>query len=213
MVTEQSFLEAALRRAADLVISLLILVTVSPLLLVIALAIMSAHDGPVIFRQSRTGRDRRPFIILKFRTMHASSDDQLHYAEVKRQLDGGSAMPGAVGYKSRTDPRVTAVGRVLRRYSLDELPQLVNVVRGEMSLVGPRPALTGESGSFPEWAEPRFAVKPGLTGLWQVEGRNNLTMPDMLRLDVQYAKTRTVWSDLWILLRTVPVVIVGRGAA
>jgi lipopolysaccharide/colanic/teichoic acid biosynthesis glycosyltransferase len=203
-----------LRRAADVCIAMVVLLLLIPVLVIIVAAIKLAGDGPVIFRQARIGRNRRPFTIYKFRTMVVDASQQSHRQEVLRQLDGTAAPgSGVVAFKPRSDPRVTKVGKLLRRYSLDELPQLVNVLRGEMSVVGPRPSLVWEADAFPVWAEPRFRVKPGLTGLWQVAGRNQLSVRQMLELDVQYADSRSLWKDLGILLRTVPTVLTGRGAA
>lgn len=200
-------------RALDIAVATLALLVLAPLLMMVALAIRLDDGGPAIFRQERSGRGRKPFTVLKFRTMAVNNDESEHRREVLRQLNGGRAKGGAVGFKPRTDPRITRVGRVLRRYSLDELPQLVNVLRGEMSVVGPRPIPVWEADSLPGWAEPRFQVKPGVTGLWQVEGRNQLSMADMLELDVRYARGRSLWKDLSILMRTVPTVLTGRGAA
>lgn len=200
-------------RALDILIASLALLVLAPLLAAVALAIRLDDGGPAIFRQERAGRCRRSFTVLKFRTMTVDNDESAHRREVLRQLNGGRAKAGAVGFKPRTDPRITRVGRLLRRYSLDELPQLVNVLRGEMSVVGPRPIPVWEANALPGWAEPRFAVKPGVTGLWQVEGRNQLSMADMLELDVRYAHSRSLWKDLSILMRTIPTVLTGRGAA
>ncbi len=205
---------AALRRLADLGISLSALVLLAPVLAVIAVAIRLESRGPVIFRQARVGRHRARFTVLKFRTMQTDNNDARHRAEVLRQLGAGATpLAGAVGFKARNDPRITRVGRILRRYSLDELPQLWNVVRGDMAIIGPRPSLTWEADAFPAWAEPRFQVKPGLTGLWQVTGRNELSVHEMLQLDIRYAETQSMSRDLGILIRTVPVVLTGRGAA
>ena len=146
--------------------------------------------------------------MLKFRTMRADADDAAHREYVALML-AGEASPQRGLYKLDADPRVTRVGAILRRTSLDELPQLINVLRGDMSLVGPRPALPYEACQFPAWAMPRFSVRPGLTGLWQVSGRNRLAMTDGLLLDVEYVEHHTVLLDLVILLRTAPAVLAG----
>jgi lipopolysaccharide/colanic/teichoic acid biosynthesis glycosyltransferase len=146
--------------------------------------------------------------MLKFRTMVVDGDDSAHREYVRRLLTG-SAEPEDGLYKLGADPRVTRVGAVLRKASIDELPQLINVLRGDMSLVGPRPALPWEAALFPDWAAPRFTVRPGLTGLWQVSGRNRLTMLDGLVLDADYVARQSLFLDLAILLRTVPAVLRG----
>ena len=198
------------KRTLDLTAAVLLLVLASPLLLVVALAVRLTDPGPVIFRQTRVGRSGREFRMLKFRTMRTGCDDAVHRDYVRRLLaDDVEAEDGL--YKLADDPRVTRVGAVLRRLSIDELPQLVNVVKGEMSLVGPRPALPFEAELFPDWASARYLVAPGLTGLWQVCGRNRLTMLRGLELDVEYVERRSFGVDLLILLHTVPAVL-GRGA-
>lgn len=207
----------------------MLLVVAAPLLAVIAVAVRLDSPGPAVFRQLRVGRGRKPFTVNKFRSMydgvahdrhreyvlglikgdpphHASSDD----AAMDRDVPGHN--PPRPYYKMIADPRVTRVGRILRRSSLDELPQLWNVLRGDMSLVGPRPPIPYEVDHYPpEWFD-RFAVKPGITGLWQVSGRSQVTLDEMVRLDVEYACRRTLRLNLWILAKTVPVVLGARGA-
>lgn len=203
-----------IRTLLEAIVSAVLVVALAPGLLAIALAIRLEDGGPALFRQERMGRRQRSFTIYKFRTMTVNAPQALHQQEVLRQLSGDAApLEGRVGFKPRSDPRVTRVGRVLRRYSLDELPQLLNVLRGEMAVVGPRPSLVWEADAFPAWAQLRYAVKPGLTGLWQVAGRNQLSMRQMLELDVHYIRTRSLWNDVVILLRTIPAVVTGRGAA
>lgn len=196
------------KRAIDVVLAGTVLLLLLPGLALVALLVRLSSPGPALFRQTRVGRNGEPFEMLKFRTMHAGVDDAAHRRYVSLLL-AGEAQPHDGLYKLDKDPRVTRVGAALRRTSLDELPQLINVLRGEMSLVGPRPALPYEVGQFPDWAAPRFLVPPGLTGLWQVSGRNRLTMTDGLRLDVEYVTRQTVLLDLVILLRTVPAVLAG----
>jgi lipopolysaccharide/colanic/teichoic acid biosynthesis glycosyltransferase len=207
---------AVARRTLDVGLALLALVVLSPLLLAIVLLIRLDSPGRAVYRQRRLGRDRRPFVVNKFRTMRPDADPAPH-REYVRKLIGGSGERAVRGgrelYKLAVDDRVTRVGSVLRRFSLDELPQLWNVVRGEMSLVGPRPVIPYEAEEYPAWYGERFAVKPGLTGLWQVSGRNERTYEEMVRLDIEYARRRRLSLDLLILLKTVWVVARARGAA
>lgn len=207
------WLTPVVRRTVDIVASLTLLTVLIPVFVLIVVVVRATTTGPAVFRQERVGRNLRPFVIYKFRTMFTGADTDVHRREIRRQMNGGGPLDGGVAFKARHDPRVTSVGRFLRRFSLDELPQLVNVLRGNMSLVGPRPSLPMELEMYPEWAGPRFTVKPGLTGLWQVEGRNEITVPEMLKLDVRYVEKRSLKTDAWILLRTIPVLVIGRGAA
>jgi lipopolysaccharide/colanic/teichoic acid biosynthesis glycosyltransferase len=191
------------------VIASIALVLTAPLVLVVYLAVRLTSPGPGFFRQVRVGAGRRAFVMYKFRTMRRDADPAIHEAYV-RGLLRGEVEPEDGLYKLADDPRVTKIGALLRRTSLDELPQLFNVLKGEMSLVGPRPCLPSELVEFPDWADRRFDVRPGLTGLWQVSGRNRLTMTEGLRLDVEYVARRTLLLYLVILVRTVPAVL-GRG--
>ncbi len=197
-------------RAMDLVLAPVLLVLLSPLLLAAYLAVRLDSPGAGIFRQQRVGLDGRTFTMLKFRTMRTGCSHESHREYVARLLVG-QAQPVDGLYKLGCDPRITRVGALLRRTSIDELPQLVNVLRGEMSLVGPRPALPWEVELFPAWARARFSVRPGLTGLWQVNGRSRLTMTEGLRLDVDYIEHRGFWNDIGILLRT-PFALMTRSA-
>lgn len=199
------------KRAMDLIVSLALIISVAPLLLVLWLAVRLTSRGPALFRQERLGRDRKPFTVLKLRTMRIDNDDRIHRDYVTSLLSSGSAAPagGSGLFKLDADPRVTRVGVWLRRTSLDELPQLINVLRGEMSLVGPRPVLPWEAQLFPDAYQPRFAVKPGITGLWQVSGRSKLSMRTALELDVEYVLRRSFAFDLGILFRTVPALFRG----
>lgn len=198
----------ATKRAIDLVGALVLVVALSPVLLAAALAVRLSSPGPVLFRQDRVGRDGRTFVMLKLRTMYVDSVDALHRDYVSRLLTD-EVTPQDGLFKLTRDPRVTPVGAWLRRTSIDELPQLWNVLRGEMSLVGPRPALTWEVELFPPWALRRFEVRPGISGLWQVSGRNRLTMPQGLELDVRYVDEQCLRNDLVIMLRTVGAVLGG----
>ena len=194
------------KRVLDLVGAAVGLLVLAPLLAVLWLAVRATSPGPALFRQQRLGRGEHPFIMYKFRSMRAGSADAIHRAYVRRMLtEDPPAGDGPGGlFKLQADPRVTPVGRFLRRSSLDELPQLYNVLRGDMSLVGPRPVLDWEAELFSASARARFSVRPGLTGLWQVSGRNRLTMPQALELDVEYVRRQSLWLDLAILARTLP---------
>jgi lipopolysaccharide/colanic/teichoic acid biosynthesis glycosyltransferase len=202
------------KRLLDLVVATACLAVASLVLLPVAAAIRLTTPGPALFRQTRLGRDRRPFVLYKFRTMYVDCPDDVHREYVTKLLteerppDGGRA--GV--FKLEGDDRITPVGRLLRRPSIDELPQLLNVIRGDMSLVGPRPPLPWEAEMFDTIFSGRFAVPPGLTGLWQVSGRNSLTMRQGLELDVEYVRRQSLALDLWILIKTVPTVLSTRGA-
>jgi len=193
------------KRAVDLLMLSVGLVFLAPVLLVIAVAIKLDSPGPVFYRQQRVGKDGRRFDMLKFRSM---GQDAERHLEMLRQHNEAS---GPL-FKMRRDPRVTRVGGVLRRWSLDELPQLLNVLRGEMSLVGPRPPLPAEVDQYEDWQLGRLRAVPGLTGLWQVSGRSEVPFYDMVRLDLHYIRNWSLALDLEILLRTIPAVLSNRGA-
>jgi lipopolysaccharide/colanic/teichoic acid biosynthesis glycosyltransferase len=207
---------AVARRGLDLVLTLSFLFVIAPLMLLIAALVRLDSAGPAIYRQRRVGLGGREFEVNKFRSMRSGADSKRHRDYVNQLIGSGAdgAEPGEEGlYKLVVDDRITRVGRFLRRWSLDELPQLWNVVRGEMSLVGPRPVIPYEVECYPDWYHARFAVKPGLTGLWQVSGRNEKSYEEMVALDIEYARRRTLWLDLKILVRTALVVLTHRGAA
>lgn len=195
----------AMKRTMDIVVSVILLVLTWPLFLVIAIWIKLDSRGPVIYAPQRVGANGKPFRMLKFRSMVVDADS--HQAEVAEKDSEGRPV-----YKSKHDPRVTRIGRWLRRTSLDELPQLINVLKGEMSLVGPRPEQPFITEGYQSWQWMRLAVPPGITGLWQVSGRSDLPMHLNTRFDVHYARNYSLLLDLWILLKTVLVVIKGRGA-
>jgi exopolysaccharide biosynthesis polyprenyl glycosylphosphotransferase len=197
--------QAAAKRACDVVVSAIGLLALLPLFAVVAAAIKATSPGPVIFRQERVGLRGRPFTLLKFRTMCAGADLMLEDLRDRNEADGPL-------FKLREDPRVTRVGAVLRRYSIDELPQLWNVLKGEMSLVGPRPPLAGEVALYEEWQLDRLEVRPGITGLWQVSGRSELSFEDYVRLDLFYVENWSIAYDLFILSKTVPLLVSTRGA-
>ncbi|MGH2850912.1 MAG: sugar transferase, partial [Solirubrobacteraceae bacterium] len=198
-------LDFALKRSFDIVIATLGLIVLSPLLVTIAIAIKVSSRGPVLYRSMRPGMGGVPFACLKFRTM-------IHGAEHHQpDLEPHNEASGAL-FKMRSDPRLTLVGRALRRFSLDELPQLLNVLRGQMSLVGPRPLPQRDFDRLEDWHLKRYMVMPGMTGLWQVSGRAELDFDDLVRLDFLYLERWSVFLDLTILAKTLPAVIWGRGA-
>ena len=199
-------------RLIDVVGSAALLLLLSPLLLLIALAIRVDSRGPVLFRQVRCGIGGRVFTIAKFRSMHTGTAATLHQDYVTDLIQGGGSTRNGL-YKLHEDPRITRVGRVLRRLSLDELPQLWNVLKGDMALVGPRPPIPYEVEHYPARWLGRLAVLPGMTGLWQVSGRNELSYDEMVELDLEYVRQRSLRRNLQILVATVGVVIRGRGAA
>ena len=196
------------RRALDVVIAATALLVGSPLFAVLAVWIRLDGPGPVIFRQQRVGLGGVPFTLLKFRSLRSDGDDSAHRRLIEAELRGEDTTRDGTT-KLDVDHRLTRSGRFLRRTSLDELPQLVNVLRGDMSLVGPRPAIPWEVEMFPPWAMTRATVRPGLTGLWQVSGRNRLTMTEGLELDVEYVKRATLLFDLQIMFRTIPALLRG----
>jgi lipopolysaccharide/colanic/teichoic acid biosynthesis glycosyltransferase len=201
----------AVRRCVDVVGALLVLVLGSPLLLLITVWIRCDSSGPALYRQQRVGKDRVPFTMYKFRSMRMGGDDTAHRSLIAAELRGeDTARDGST--KVADDGRITVPGRLLRRTSLDELPQLLNVLRGDMSLVGPRPCLDWEAEMFPVEYAARFSVRPGLTGLWQVSGRSTLGTLDMLRMDADYLDRRCLAADLAILARTIPSLLRGDGA-
>jgi lipopolysaccharide/colanic/teichoic acid biosynthesis glycosyltransferase len=200
-------------RVCDVLLSSIILVVLSPLMLLIALAVRLSSPGPALFRQTRVGFRGEPFELLKFRTMKENSDDSVHRLYVTKLLMGLEPEESSNGvYKLECDPRVTSVGRILRRLSLDELPQLINVLVGDMSLVGPRPALSWEVALFDPIYASRFLVRPGMTGLWQVSGRNKVSVTKGLDLDIEFVRRRSLLLYAEILLKTIPTIVMGNGA-
>jgi lipopolysaccharide/colanic/teichoic acid biosynthesis glycosyltransferase len=206
---------AVLRRAFDFVVGLLLILLLSPVLIGVALAVRLDSRGPAFFRQRRVGHEEREFTLFKFRSMRVDADPRGHREYVTALINGEASTPDGGRenlYKLAVDNRITPVGRWIRRWSLDELPQLFNVVRGDMTLVGPRPAIPYEVGEYPAWYRARFAVKPGLTGYWQVSGRSERTYEEMVRLDIEYVERRSISLDLLILLKTPWVVLSRKGA-
>ena len=204
-----------LSRAIDILVSSVLIALLSPLLVAIALAVRLDSRGPALFRQRRLGRHARAFEMYKFRTMRHGADSSIHQSHVRNMIVNRLCADGSVThqvFKVHPDPRVTRLGRLLRRSSLDELPQLFNILRGDMTLVGFRPPIPYEVTEYPDWYFRRFDGKPGLTGLWQVSGRNERSYEEMVRLDIEYFNRRSWLFDLIVLVRTVGVVITGRGA-
>lgn len=215
---EAGKLSRIVKRLMDIVGSIAALIFCSPLLVIIALATKLTSKGPILFKQERVGRYGSRFTFLKFRSMKCENDPKIHQEYVRRFI-AGEVNPAGAGdnqnpvYKIQDDPRVTRLGKFLRKTSLDELPQFINVLKGEMSLVGPRPPIPYELEAYQIWHRRRLLeAKPGITGLWQVNGRSRLKFDDMVRLDLQYAKTWSLWLDIKILLQTPRAVLFGAGA-
>ena len=211
-------LPIVVKRGIDVLGSALLLLALSPILAAIALAIKLTSKGPVIFEQERLGQFGAKFKCLKFRTMYTNNDPKIHREYVQNFIAGQTKAAESNGnepavYKLTNDPRVTAIGRFLRKTSLDEFPQFWNVLRGEMSLVGPRPPVSYEFEMYDHWHRRRvLELKPGVTGLWQVNGRSRTCFDDMVRLDLRYSQTWSLWLDLKILLATPFAVVAGNGA-
>ena len=199
------------RRILDILGAGLTLLVTAPALLTIALWVRLDSSGPALLRQERIGHDGQPFTLLKFRSMRIGGDDRAHRELIAAELRGEVVATNG-STKLGDDPRITRAGRFLRRTSLDEVPQLLNVLRGEMSLVGPRPCLPWEAEMFPAEFAARFTVRPGLTGLWQVNGRSAVGTLDMLELDMDYVRNRRLRLDLRILLLTIPSLLRGGGS-
>ncbi len=195
----------ALKRAMDLLLGLIIVILLAPIMALLAILIKLDSPGPVLFAQKRIGKDGEPFTAFKFRSMVVEAE------ALRPQLAALNEADGPL-FKIKDDPRVTHVGRYLRRFSLDELPQIFNVLRGNMSLVGPRPALPDEVAAYEPWHRKRLEVTPGITGLWQISGRSDLSFDEMMLLDIYYVENWSPLLDISIMLRTIPKVLMGRGA-
>jgi lipopolysaccharide/colanic/teichoic acid biosynthesis glycosyltransferase len=225
MVTADSPVGVFARRSLDLVAASALILLFLPVMIAIAVAVRLDSRGPAMFRQRRVGYREREFTVYKFRSMRLDADEERHRqyisaligtddaATAQAEADAESDGEGETLYKLAVDDRITPVGRRIRSWSVDELPQLFNVVLGDMSLVGPRPAIPYEVESYPAWYSKRFAVKPGLTGLWQVSGRNQRTYEEMVSLDIDYAENRSFLGDLAILARTPRAVLGRKGVA
>jgi exopolysaccharide biosynthesis polyprenyl glycosylphosphotransferase len=203
--TPSDALALAAKRALDVVLSAAVLVALSPLFLAVAAAIKLESPGPVFFRQRRVGMNGREFMLNKFRSMYADAESRLESLRARNEVSGPV-------FKMRDDPRVTRVGRFLRRTSIDELPQFWNVLRGEMSVVGPRPPIPSEVKQYQRWHRRRLSVRPGITCTWQVSGRSGIAFDRWMKLDLAYIDNWSLWHDVKILARTIPAVLTGRGA-
>ncbi len=193
------------KRAFDLLVSAAVIVVGSPFWLAVIVLIKTTSPGPVFFGQERIGKEGRPFQMLKFRSMVVDAEEKLKNLQAANQASGPL-------FKMKDDPRITSIGRWMRKYSIDEFPQLINVIKGEMSLVGPRPPLPRETSEYTEHHWRRLEVVPGMTGLWQVSGRSSLTFEEMVRLDIFYIENWSLGLDLSIIIRTVPAVVLAKGA-
>ncbi len=216
--TNLTGLNFVIKRSFDVVAASLLLLATAPIVLIAAVLIWLCDGFPVFFRQIRVGMGGRPFVLLKLRTMHRDAGDAPHRSYVREWINDRvsattqePAIRGRKRFKLEDDPRVTRIGSILRRFSVDELPQLINVWRGEMSLIGPRPALPYELEHYQEWHRRRLEAMPGITGLWQVSGRNSLPFSQMVLFDLQYLRDWSFSGDLKILLRTVPTMLRGSG--
>ena len=212
----RSGLERLLKRSTDVVMSLGVLLLGFPFFLAIALLVKLTSKGPVFFKQERVGKDGEGFALFKFRTMRTDCDDSLHREFTRDFIQGRLPEPSLDAsdckvYKMTDDPRITAVGGFLRKTSLDELPQFINILKGEMTLVGPRPPLPYEYECYEEWARKRLKVRPGLTGLWQVSGRSTVSFKEMVDMDIYYIENWSLKLDFKIVLKTVPVMLAGTG--
>lgn len=194
-----------MKRAIDIIGAAALLLVLSPIFLLIAICIRIDSRGPIIFRQKRLGFKGRGFVFYKFRSMstdaEASRGEILHLNEVSGPI-----------FKMKNDPRITRIGRFMRRYSIDELPQIFNVLKGDMSFVGPRPPLPDEVEDYEDWQLQRLSITPGITCLWQISGRSNIGFDEWVQLDIKYINTRSLWLDLVILAKTIPAVLTGDGA-
>jgi lipopolysaccharide/colanic/teichoic acid biosynthesis glycosyltransferase len=193
------------KRRLDIILVIMAFPLLLPLMMLIGLLIRIVSAGPVLFKQERIGFLGQRFLCYKFRTMYVNSDTGVHQGHLNHLMNSDKPM---VKMDSHGDPRIIAFGRLLRASGLDELPQIINVLRGEMSLVGPRPCVSYEYEKYLPWQRERFNTAPGLTGLWQVSGKNRTTFTQMIQLDIQYVRTKTLWLDLKIILKTIPALLI-----
>jgi exopolysaccharide biosynthesis polyprenyl glycosylphosphotransferase len=210
-----SLLQNGLKRALDTGASFVAIVMLLPLFAVVAALIKATSKGPVFFKQQRIGLGGKPFTMYKFRSMKTDCDPAIHKTYVEQLIKGGAGVGNGENkvFKIKNDPRLTPVGALLRKTSIDELPQLFNVLTGEMSLVGPRPPITYEVEAYDVWHRRRlFNVRPGITGLWQVEGRSRTTFDDMVRMDIRYSQEWSLWLDIKLIMKTPAAVVGGKGA-
>ena len=209
--------ERFIKRAFDIILSAVVLILTAPVLILVSLLIKFDSKGAVLFRQERVGMDGRKFLCYKFRTMRSDADENIHREAYRKNIEGATEANAGneekpVFGKVKNDPRVTKIGKFLRRTSLDELPQFLNVLRGEMSVVGARPPIPYEVEEYDLRHRKRLDMKPGITGLWQVSGRNRLTFEEMVQIDLFYIENWSLWLDLKIILLTLPAVLRGDGA-
>ncbi|MBW7938900.1 MAG: exopolysaccharide biosynthesis polyprenyl glycosylphosphotransferase [Candidatus Omnitrophica bacterium] len=201
----------AMKRALDLVIAVTALLILGIPMLIVAILIKLDSAGPVLFKQTRMGRDFSPFPMYKFRSMRADTDTKRHEDFMKRVIQEGAGEvdqeTGRKIFKEKADPRITRIGSIIRKYSIDELPQLFNVLKGDMSIVGPRPPVPYEVAMYRDQHLPRMSAKPGITGLWQVSGRNSVSFDEMVRMDITYMENWSILTDIKIILQTIPVVL------
>ncbi len=194
-----------LKRVFDLTAAILSIIFLSPLLLVLAFTVKVSSRGPIFFKQMRVGKGGKQFFMYKFRSMCCNAESLKDGLKLANEADGPA-------FKIKRDPRITPLGFILRKYSLDELPQLWNIVRGEMSFVGPRPPLLEEVKQYKKWQAQRLSVTPGLTCIWQISGRNHIKFDDWMRMDIRYIRARSLWLDLVLILKSFSVVLKGTGA-
>ena len=211
MYRYNQFAPRVFKRSLDIAASLLVILLLAPIAALIALAIKLTSRGPVLFRQTRVGHQGKLFTMLKFRSMRAGSTSSIHQEYIRKVIHGPQEGSAKLT-KMKNDPRITRLGRILRRTSLDELPQFLNVLMGDMSLVGPRPCIPYEFESYQKWHRNRVRAVPGLTGLWQVSDRENISFDEMVKLDLNYVHRWSIWLDLKILLLTPVAVLSGNGA-
>lgn len=202
-----------IKRVLDYVLAVLLLLFFSPLMLLLALGVKLHSAGPILYRQGRIGKDGKPFEMLKFRSMRIGSDSPLHQEHMQRLIreDTRPSDLGSKSLKLKGDPRITGLGNVLRKLSLDELPQFINVLRGEMSIVGPRPSMPYEYELYNDWHMQRLRVLPGITGLWQVTARNQVPFSEMVQVDLDYIERMNLWLDLKIMIMTPIEMLRGKG--
>lgn len=198
---------AFFKRCFDIFCSLFALIILSPFLLIIGLLVIATSKGPMIYKSKRVGKDGKIFWFYKFRSMYKDAEERLDEYKEKNEIEGG------ITFKMKDDPRITKFGRFIRRTSIDELPQLVNILKGDLSIIGPRAALPSEVEQYPEYALDRLVVKQGLSGEWQTHGRSNTTFDEMIQMDLKYIeKKRSFFYDIWLIILTVWVVLTGKGA-
>jgi len=194
------------KRCLDISFSVIALILLSPILLIFSALIRLESKGSVIFKQTRIGLNGLPFTMLKLRSMSSDAEEKRSELEQRNETDNG------VTFKIKRDPRITRIGRIIRKTSIDELPQLLNVIKGEMSLVGPRPPLPNEVSQYSRADRFRLAVTPGITCIWQISGRADIPFKQQVKLDIQYIEKQNLWFDLWVLIKTIPAVLKARGA-